>query len=37
MRITLARRVGICLSVILLTSLGIFAGSHEQISSGGLT
>jgi hypothetical protein len=25
--------VGVCLSVLLLTSLGIFAGSHEQIAS----
>jgi len=33
MRITLARRVGVCLSVLLLTSLGILAGSHEQIAS----
>jgi len=33
MRVTLARRVGVCLSVLLLTSLGILAGSHEQIAS----
>lgn len=33
MHVTLARRVGVCLSVLLLTSLGILAGSHEQIAS----
>ncbi|MEA1871671.1 MAG: hypothetical protein U9N00_05715, partial [Candidatus Bipolaricaulota bacterium] len=33
MRITSVRLVGVCLGVLLLTSLGVLAGSHEQIAS----